>query len=128
MRSGGEICLKRRGYCSRFNLLGKSPQRGRIEGMTEKLRQFRRELDELDDQILELLSRRLGICREVALYKAEAGIAMMQADRVTQVKVRAVAEGKTRGLNENFVLSLYEIVITEACRIEDEIIGARERR
>jgi chorismate mutase len=53
---------------------------------------------------------------------------MMQADRVTQVKVRAVAEGKTRGLNENFVLSLYEIVITEACRIEDEIIGARERR
>jgi len=95
--------------------------------MTEKLRQFRRELDELDDRILELLSRRLGICREVALYKAEAGIAMMQADRVTQVKDRAVSEGKTRGLTENFVLSLYEIVITEACRIEDEIIGARER-
>lgn len=96
--------------------------------MTEKLRQFRRELDELDDRILELLSRRLNVCRDVALYKAQAGIAMMQADRVTQVKTRAAAEGRTRGLNENFVLSLYEIVITEACRIEDEIIRARERR
>jgi chorismate mutase-like protein len=96
--------------------------------MTEKLLRFRRELDELDDQILDVLSRRLGICREVALYKAEAGIAMMQAGRVAQVKARAVAKGKTKGLSENFVLSLYEIVITEACRIEDEIIRARERR
>jgi len=94
--------------------------------MTDKLLQFRRELDELDDQILDVLSHRLAICREVALHKAEAGIPMMQAVRVDEVKARVVSKGTIRGLSQDFVISLYDIVIAEACRIEDEIINARE--
>ncbi len=93
-----------------------------LEGMTEALLEYRRELDRLDDQILEVLSRRLAICREVASHKVEAGIPMMQTNRVAEVKARAVTQGKNRGLSESFVLSLFEIVIEEACRIEDEII------
>jgi chorismate mutase-like protein len=95
--------------------------------MMDKLPRFRRELDELDEQILVVLSRRMNICREVALYKSEADIPMMQGDRIAQVKARAVAKGKANGLSESFVLSLYEIVITEACRIENEIIASSKR-
>ena len=95
--------------------------------MTDKLPQFRRELDELDEQILVVLSRRMNICREVALYKSEAVIPMMQADRVAQVKARAMEKGRANGLSESFIFSLYEIVIAEACRIEDEIIASNKR-
>jgi chorismate mutase len=100
----------------------------RIRTMSGKLQQFRRELDELDDRLLDLLSRRLAICREVAVYKAEAGIPMMQEPRVAEVKARAAAGGHGKGLREEFVLAIYELVIAEACRVEDEIIGARKRR
>jgi chorismate mutase len=89
--------------------------------MTEDLLRFRRELDELDNQLIDVLARRLAVCRKVALHKIEAGIPVMQADRVTEVKARAASEGKTKGLAADFVLSLYDILINEACRIEDEI-------
>lgn len=94
--------------------------------MTEKLLLFRRELDHIDDELLDVLSRRLAVCRSVAVYKAESGIPMMQDARVAEVKARAVARGRGRDLREEFVRALYEIVIAEACEIEDEIIAARK--
>lgn len=76
----------------------------------------------MDEQIVSLLARRFAICREVAAYKSEAGIPMMQTGRVNEVKRRAAERGRAQGLSERFVTSLYDLIIDEACRIEDEII------
>jgi chorismate mutase len=95
----------------------------------EKLTEFRRQLDEMDEQLVTLLARRLNICREVAAYKIEAQIPMMQHARVKEVIQRAAQNGKSKGLSESFVAALYTLIIDEACRIEDEIIeSARESR
>jgi 4-amino-4-deoxychorismate mutase len=88
----------------------------------EKLQLWRDELDQLDDQIISLFSRRYAICREVAAYKKETGIPMMQTGRVNEVKKRAAEKGRVRGLREVFVTALYDLIIDEACQIEDEII------
>ena len=88
----------------------------------DKLQLWREELDTLDDQIISLFSRRYAICREVAAYKRETGIPMMQSGRVIEVKKRAAERGRARGLRERFVTTLYDLVIDEACQIEDEII------
>jgi len=88
----------------------------------DKLQRCREELDTLDDQIISLFSRRFAICREVAAYKREAGIAMMQPGRVDEVKKRAAEKGRARELREVFVTALYDLIINEACEIEDEII------
>ena len=88
----------------------------------DKLQLWREELDTLDDQIISLFSRRYAICREVAAYKRETGIPMMQTGRVIEVKKRAAEKGRARGLREVFVTALYDLVIDEACQIEDEII------
>ena len=55
---------------------------------TDKLQRWREELDALDDQIVSLFSRRFAVCREVAAYKKETGIPMMQNGRVIEVKKR----------------------------------------
>ena len=95
----------------------------------ERLEELRSRLDDLDERLLEVLARRFDVCREVALHKAEANIPMMQPGRVSEVKRRAVRNGQSRGLAEGFTVALYELVIAEACRIEDEILdgaaGAR---
>src|SRR5215213_1088565 len=88
----------------------------------DKLQLWREELDVLDDQIISLFSRRYAICREVAAYKKETGIPMMQTGRVNEVKKRAAEKGRARGLREVFVTALYDLIIDEACEIEDEII------
>ncbi len=54
---------------------------------------FRRRLDPIDDEIARLLGERFEICREVARYKSEHGIPMMQPERVAEVRARYLARG-----------------------------------
>jgi chorismate mutase len=93
----------------------------------DKLQLWRAELDTLDDQIISLFSRRFNICREVAAYKSETGIPMMQTGRVNEVKKRAAEKGQARGLRDVFTTALYDLIIDEACQIEDEIIDGPQR-
>jgi chorismate mutase-like protein len=88
------------------------------------LSSYRAQLDEIDEQLMQLLAKRFAICREVAEYKAKAGIPMMQPERVAQVKERAAERAAHGGLNPKFGSDLYSVIIGEACRLEDEIIEA----
>jgi chorismate mutase len=90
---------------------------------------FRRRLDVLDEQIARLLGERFDVCREVAYYKSEQGIPMMQPDRVAEVRERYLSRGADVDLPEEFTASLFELLIGATCRMEDELMGtpAHER-
>jgi 4-amino-4-deoxychorismate mutase len=87
-----------------------------------QLEQFRKEIDALDEQILEALSKRFEVCRQVAHFKKAEKIPMMQPGRVEEVKKRRQALGFQKKISKDFVLNLYDLIIKESCRIEDEII------
>ena len=86
------------------------------------LEPFRRRLDEIDEGIARLLGERLDICREVAVYKSEHEIPMMQPDRVKLVRDRYLARGAEVGLPEEFTSQLFELLIATTCRLEDELM------
>jgi chorismate mutase len=86
------------------------------------LEPFRRRLDEIDDEIARLLGERLQICREVAVYKSEHEIPMMQPQRVKVVRDRYLARGAEHGLPEQFSSDLFELLIATTCRLEDELM------
>jgi len=46
------------------------------------------------------------------------------APRTGVVQAHAAAFVAEHGMNPAFLRSLYELIITETCRLEDEIIGA----
>jgi len=84
---------------------------------------LRNELDAIDGRLLELLRQRLDCCRSIAEYKRRHGIAMMQPDRVAFVQERAVRYAEAHALDPTFARNLYQMVVTEACRLEDIIIS-----
>lgn len=86
------------------------------------LEPFRRRLDEIDDQVAKLLGERLQICREVAVYKSEHEIPMMQPHRVKAVRERYLARGAEVDLPEDFTSDLFELLIATTCRLEDELM------
>jgi 4-amino-4-deoxychorismate mutase len=85
---------------------------------------FRERLDVLDDQITRLLGERFDICREVAFYKREHGIAMMQPDRVAEVRARYLARGGEVQLPRDFTEELFDLLIGATCKLEDALIDA----
>jgi len=86
------------------------------------LEPFRRRLDEIDDEIAKLFGERLQICREVAAYKSEHEIPMMQPDRVKIVRERYLARGAEHDLPAQFSADLFELLIGTTCRLEDELM------
>jgi cytochrome P450/chorismate mutase len=84
---------------------------------------FRERLDPIDEEIARLLGERFQICREVAEYKSEHGIPMMQPERVAQVCARYLARGAEAGLPEEFTAELFELLIGATCKLEDELMA-----
>jgi 4-amino-4-deoxychorismate mutase len=89
-----------------------------------ELDSFRTRLDDLDDQIARLLGERFDVCREIALHKREHGIAMMQPERVVEVRRRYLARGGEVNLPRDFTEQLFELLIAATCKMEDELIDA----
>jgi chorismate mutase len=90
--------------------------------MSEGLEPFRRRLDALDNEIARLLGERFQTCREIAQYKREHEIPMMQPDRVVEVRRRYLERGAKANLPEDYTEALFELTIDATCRMEDELI------
>ncbi len=90
------------------------------------LNEYRARIDEIDLQLISLLVQRLEICREVADYKLTHSLPTMQPERVRQVLERLAALADEKGLDPDFVKSIWHAIITEACAIEDRLRSERE--
>jgi chorismate mutase len=90
--------------------------------VADGLAPFRTRLDEIDAQLVDLLGERFQICREVAVHKAENGIAMMQPGRVEIVRARYLQHGSEVDLPTNFTAAFFDLMIDATCRAEDELM------
>ncbi|HEY1854988.1 MAG TPA: chorismate mutase [Solirubrobacterales bacterium] len=91
------------------------------------LQPFRDRLDVIDDEISRLLGERFQICREVAVYKSEHEIPMMQPNRVEVVRRRYLERGGRAHLPADFTGDLFDLLIAATCREEDELMDRLER-
>ena len=92
--------------------------------MSASLSPLRAEIDALDAEIIELLGKRFGVVRRVAVVKQREGLPAVLPDRVDAVKERAAALGEAQGLDPDFLRTLYATIIDEACRVEDAFFAA----
>jgi chorismate mutase len=90
--------------------------------VSEGLQPFRDRLDVIDDEIARLLGERFQICREVAVYKSEHEIPMMQPGRVEVVRNRYLERGAEANLPADFSADLFDLLIAATCKAEDELM------
>lgn len=88
----------------------------------DKLQNFRERIDTIDEKIIRLISERLGICKEVAEFKSENDIPMMQPERVKEVLRKRKELADELLINPVLVGNIYKLIVEEACQLEDEII------
>lgn len=90
------------------------------------LAEFRAEIDEVDVQIVNLLARRVAICKGVAEWKLRNSVPVMQPARVAEVRERRARLAAELGLNPGFVDRLYQEIIAEMCRLEEQWVDNRQ--
>jgi len=82
---------------------------------------YRKKIDELDKEIIHLLSERMQAAKAIGAYKMAHNVAVVQPDRFNKVLQQAIVQGEKAGLSAVFVKKLYEDVHTESVRQEEEL-------
>ena len=90
---------------------------------TEDLADLRLQIDEIDEKILEILAKRMRISCEVAQYKKENGISVLQAQRYDEILTKRSQEGAQLGMGVDFIKDVFEAIHTESVRRQMEIIN-----
>ncbi|MCC2547826.1 chorismate mutase [Hymenobacter sp. BT175] len=88
-----------------------------------KAEELRQKMDVADREILEALARRMALVEELAEYKRENNVKILQLDRWNEIfKSRPEWAGKLR-VNEKFVGELYKLIHIESIRKQTEILN-----
>ncbi|HLV93361.1 MAG TPA: bifunctional 3-deoxy-7-phosphoheptulonate synthase/chorismate mutase type II [Aequorivita sp.] len=81
---------------------------------TNRLETRRTRIDLIDDQIIELLGKRMKIVDDIGVLKKENNVAILQVNRWNQILKRMILQGKQNQLSEEFVLSIYKAIHQES--------------
>ena len=90
---------------------------------TEGITQLRRQIDNLDNQLMELLSQRMRVCREIGQYKKLHNMTVLQATRYNEILEKRGAQGSQMGMSPDFIAKVFEHVHEESVRQQIEIIN-----
>ena len=90
----------------------------------EKLRDLRREIDGINEQLIDLLAKRLKIGGELTKLKKKLGREIRDEARERAIIDSARKLARERGLDPSFVEWLMRLVIAQTAGVERERIGA----
>lgn len=91
--------------------------------LTESLSSLRKQIDVMDDNLMDLLTRRMRISREIASYKKEHNMGVVQTGRYTEILDKRGAQGTMCGMDATFVKKIYEAIHEESVRQQMDIIN-----
>ena len=102
-------------------LLVKSLRKRSATAPTENLDQLRRKIDQLDDELLELLARRMKVSREIGQYKKDNHLPVVQTARYKDLMERRVSDGEKLDMSADFIRALLACIHEESVRQQVEL-------
>lgn len=74
------------------------------------------QIDSIDNEIIDLLAKRMKVCLVVGQYKKEHGISVVQSNRYNEIVEKRSKQGTEKGLSEDFVKQIVELIHSESVR------------
>ena len=90
---------------------------------TESLTELRSQIDKLDDELLELLSRRMRVSRDIGQYKKEHNMPVLQAQRYEELLARRADQAIRMGMDREFMRSVLQAIHEESIRQQMAVLG-----
>ena len=90
---------------------------------TENLALLRQQIDRINEELIELLARRMRVTCEIGQYKKEHKMPVVQKTRYNELMERLVKNGEELGLSADFIRSILAAIHEESVRQQLEIIN-----
>lgn len=90
---------------------------------TENLAELRKQIDEADEQLIELLAKRMRVSREIGQYKKEHSMPILQTNRYDEILQKRADQGISCGMNEEFIKTVWVAIHEESVAQQMTIIN-----
>lgn len=87
-----------------------------------KLENLRKEMDEIDGEIVRLLNERAKIARKIGIIKAQAGLPIVDLEREEAI-FRRVCRENGGSLEDEALVRIYRKIIGESRRVQVQTNG-----
>ncbi len=91
-----------------------------------KLDELRHSIDEIDEQIIQLIAKRMDTAREIGEHKKENNIAILQMARWDEVLKRRSDYAQSKGLSSKFAKNYLQEIHNESIRQQTAIMNEME--
>ena len=92
---------------------------------TENLTLLRQQIDRINDELLELLARRMRVTCEIGQYKKEHKMPVIQQNRYNDLMERLVKNGEELGMSEDFIRQILVAIHEESVRQQLDIVNGK---
>ncbi len=90
-----------------------------------QLAELRRQIDEIDDELIGMLGRRMRLAEQIGEYKKANNIAILQPDRWQELIDQATQKGSTQGLSPAFMQTFLRAVHQESIDHQEEVMNSK---
>ncbi|MGE6219885.1 chorismate mutase [Nubsella zeaxanthinifaciens] len=93
------------------------------EAFVDKLAELRKQIDKIDDLLLQKLGERMSIVEKIGEYKRDNQVTVLQVNRWDEILKKGTAFAKALKLDEHFTEKFLELVHGESIRKQTEILN-----
>ena len=89
----------------------------------DKLSALRRQIDQIDDETFELLSKRMRVAEQIGRVKRENNVAILQGGRWNSIVEKVVSQAPQLGVSEEFLKTVLEAIHLESINLQNKIMN-----
>ncbi|HUH47144.1 MAG TPA: bifunctional 3-deoxy-7-phosphoheptulonate synthase/chorismate mutase type II [Arenibacter sp.] len=87
-----------------------------------KLSNLRAQIDVIDNQVIDILGKRMKVSDRIGALKKQKNVAVLQSNRWNAILGNMILEGEARGLSEEFVLKMFKAIHQESINHQERVI------
>ena len=92
------------------------------EDYIKKLSNYRAKIDMIDNDLVEILGKRMNLSDKIGKLKKDKNVAVLQSKRWNEILGKMILEGKDNGLSEEFVLKIFKAIHQESINHQNKIL------
>jgi len=93
----------------------------KIIKMDKSLEDWRKQIDVIDEKLLDILAKRIEVVKEIGEYKKANGIRPLDKKRWQEIMQSKLAKAKLLNVPEKFVKNIYNLIHKHSLELEKEI-------
>lgn len=92
----------------------------------QTLEELRSDIDTIDNEIIQIMGRRMDIVEKIGEFKANKNITILQTKRWDDILKSRLQKGHDKGLTEKFIIRMFEAIHQESIRKQTDVMNAKQ--